>query len=101
MRPLPSPTPYVRWHEDIGVGTNTPCALSDDRAIAPSQTAERVQRQRQDLSVARSSSGRAVGWPCPGRLFIPPKAVRADVMEGNAPKGIGSIRKQGGPKGKL
>ena len=34
---------------------------SNDEAIAPSQTAEFVRRQRPDLSEARSSSGRAIG----------------------------------------
>ena len=61
MRPLPSPTPYVRWPEDSRGGETAPCAHSDRRAIAPSQTAEFVRRQRPDLSEARSSSGRAIG----------------------------------------
>src|SRR3954469_22677962 len=29
--------PYVRWHEDIGVGESTPYTLPGGRAIAPSQ----------------------------------------------------------------
>src|SRR3954449_10252030 len=41
MPPLPSPTPYVRWPEDSRGGGNTPCTLSDGRAIAVSQAADK------------------------------------------------------------
>src|SRR5215213_7242588 len=41
MRPLPSPTPYVPWPEDSRGEENTPCTLSDGRAIAPSQAADK------------------------------------------------------------
>ncbi len=41
MRPLPSPTPYVRWPEDSRGGENTLCTLSDGGVIAPSQAADK------------------------------------------------------------
>src|SRR4051812_13575411 len=61
MRPPPSPTPYVPWPEDSRGGDNTPCTLSDGKAIAPSQAADKRRGTLAGLLEPCSPANQACG----------------------------------------